>query len=82
MTGIFIIFMTIILLLAILLMIAVGSNKGDDERNNAPFINEDVDHEYYNRELIEKKEFQKRHSEIKRARTFRCLFGNKSEDKL
>ena len=82
MTGIFIIFMIIILLLAVLLMIAVGSRNGDDERINSQYLNEDGDHSYYDRGLIEKKEFQKRHPEIKGVRTFRRLFGTKPEDKL
>lgn len=75
MTGIFIIFMTVIL--AILLMIAVCGRNGDGERNNAPFINGDGDHEYYDRGLIEKKEFKKRHPEVKDLRTFRRLFRRK-----
>ncbi len=82
MTQIFIIFMSIILLLAILVMIAAGGRSGSDESDNAPFINEDGDHVYYDRGLIEKKKFQKRYPEIKGVRTFRRLFGNKPEDKL
>lgn len=82
MTGIFIVFMTIILLLVILLMVAAGRHKGDDERDNAPYLDEDGDHSYYDRGLIEKKEFQRKHPEIKGVRTFRRLFGSRPEDKI
>lgn len=82
MTQIFIILMLIILLLAILVMIAASGRCGSSESDNAPFINEDGDHEYYDHGLIEKKKFQKRYLDIKGVRTFRRLFGNKPEDKL
>lgn len=81
MTSIFIIFMAFILLIAGLLMIVVGSRKGDDEGSETSFINEDGDHAYYDRGLIEKKEFHKRHPEIKDVRTFGRLFGNKPQNK-
>lgn len=82
MTGIFIIFMVIILILAILLVYSTGKHKWDGERNNEPFINEDGDHEYYDHGLIEKKEFRKRHPEVNDLRTFRRLFSRKPEDKI
>lgn len=74
--------MIIILLLAIILMVVAGRRNMNDERNNSPYINEDGDHAYYDRGLIEKKEFQRRHPDIKGVRTFRRLFGTKPEDKL
>lgn len=61
MTQIFIIFMSIILLLALLMMIAASRHKGTGESDNAPFINSDGDHVYYDRKLIEHKACQKRH---------------------
>lgn len=81
MTGIFIIFMTIILLIAILLIMLVSGSKRDFEENNRTFLDEDGDHSYYDRSLIEKKEFRKRHPEIKDIRTFGRLFGKRQEDK-
>ncbi len=69
MTQIFIIFMSIILLLAILMMIAAGRDKGSGESGNAPFINGDGDHVYYDRKLIERKELQKRHPEENAKKT-------------
>lgn len=74
--------MSVILLLAILVMIAASRHRGTSESDNAPFINGDGYHVYYDRKLIERKEVQKRHPEIKGVRTFRRIFGNKPEDKL
>lgn len=73
--------MTIILLMALMLMLAVSSRK-DNSRYDDPFVNEEGDHSYYNRGLIEKKEFHRRHPDIKGVRTFRRLFGHKPEDKI
>lgn len=80
MTQIFIIFMSIILLLAILVMIAAGGRSGSSESDNAPFINEDGDHVYYDKGLIEKKRFAKEHPEVKDVRTFKRLFKGERED--
>ena len=81
MTGIFITIMTVILILAILVMIAVVGRNGDEGRDNDPFINEDGDHVYYDRKLIEMKRLKRRRQDVKGDRHSGQHFGNKPEKK-
>lgn len=75
MTGIFIAFIAIIVLLVLLVGLAVVFS--DREKNDAidrQYINEDGDHVYYDKGLIEKKNFAKHHPEVNDVRSFRRLF--------
>lgn len=68
-----IIIISVLILALILLFISKGTNSHDGD-----FINEEGDHSYYDRHLIEKKEFNRRNPEIKDIRTFKRLFKRKS----
>lgn len=75
MTGIFITFILAIVLLVLLVGLAVvfADRKTNDEIDKQ-YINEDGDHTYYDRSLIEKKEFAAQHPEVKDVRSLRRLF--------
>lgn len=81
MTGVFIIFMVIILLLAVVLLIAgaVCRRRGLDEANEK-FLNSEGDHTYYDRSLIEKKAYRRRHPDAGGVRTFGRLFSRHRDD--
>lgn len=76
MTGIIIAFLIVIVLLAVLVGLAAafsGHHAGD--QTDRQFINEDGDHVYYDKGLIEKKNFAKNHPEVKDVRSFPRLLG-------
>lgn len=77
MTGILIIFMLVIFILAIILIVIVKSSKHIGANEN--FLNEEGDHLYYDRSIIEKKEFAKKHPDVKNVRSFSRLFGGRKE---
>lgn len=76
MTGVLIIFMLIIAILAIVLFLTVRLS-GKKTMDDPEFLNSDGDHIYYDRSSIEKKEFMRRHSDVKNLRSFSRLFGKK-----
>lgn len=76
----------VILVLILLAMMAFFIGLGiyfhrhpeDDELNDREYLDSDGDHQYYDRSIIEKKEFLRRHPEAKdKLRTLsRMLKGN------
>lgn len=71
MSGIFIGFIIVIILLV--LFVCVISIRTDSEYKEKELYNEDGDHLYYDRSIIEKKEFRKEHPEVKNVRSLRRL---------
>ena len=77
MEKIFIIFIIAIFALAILVGAAIlMRNRENIERIDRQYYDEDGNHLYYDRSLIEKEEFKRHHpGEEKNVRTFRRLFS-------
>lgn len=74
-----IIIFLIILLMLMLLFIGLGVyfHKHPEQDTTKDFLNQDGDHTYYERSIIEKKEFLRKHPEAKgKLRTLRRLFHN------
>ncbi len=68
-----------IICLVILLPLLFFVNRGNRDRDEG-FLDEDGDHSYYDRHLIEKKEFKRRHPEVNNLRSLTRLFkGNRKE---
>ncbi|MDE5881786.1 MAG: hypothetical protein K2H60_08650 [Muribaculaceae bacterium] len=78
MVEIFIIFLVIILLLAAVIGIAVAlrSRKGIGDFDSQ-YLDEEGNHVYYDRSLIEKREFMRRHPEEGNLRTLKRLLSKK-----
>lgn len=68
-----------IICVIILLPLLFFVNRGNREREEG-FLDEDGDHSYYDRHLIEKKEFSRQHPEVKNLRSFKRLFKRKQEE--
>ncbi len=82
MTSILITFIIAIVLLVGLAGLAVAfSDERKIDEIDKQYINEDGDHVYYDRRLIEKKKFAKAHPEVKDVRSFRRLFKGEKEEK-
>lgn len=79
MTSILIAFMIVILFIVLLIFIGARFLGGDRDNENDKFSNEDGDHVYYERSIIEKKEFAKKHPEVKGLRTFSRLLKHPDE---
>lgn len=80
MTNVLIIFLLIIIFLGILMAAAVMINHHKGENIDSQYINEENDHLYYDRSLIEKKEFRKNNPDAGEPRTFRRLLkGGKKQ---
>lgn len=82
MVNIIIIFLVAILALIILLAIAVSRRNNNNLKNpdvdpDAEYFDEDGHHKYYDRSIIEKKEFARMHPEEPSPRTLRRLFSRK-----
>lgn len=74
-----IILLLMILLALMVLFIGFGiyfhRHHEDDCLNSRPYLDSDGDHEYYDRSIIEKKEFLRRHPEAKgKIRTLSRMF--------
>ena len=78
MTNVLIIFLVIIILLGILMAIAVMTRHGKGTDIDRQYLDEDNDHIYYDRSIIEKKQFRKNNPNSGEPRTFSRLFGRKS----
>lgn len=75
MTGILITFIIVIVLLVVLVgLTAVFSDSKTNDEIDRQYINEDGDHLYYDKGLIEKKKFAEHHPEVKDVRSLRRLF--------
>lgn len=72
MTIIFIVFLLIVIILLSVVMAVVEKRKGSYD--DSYFINEDGDHVYYERSIIRKKDFAKKHPDVKGVRTVKRLF--------
>lgn len=82
MTGILITFIIAIVILVLLAgLAAVFSDRKVIDDIDKQYINEDGDHVYYDKGLIEKKQFAKMHPEVKDVRSFRRLFKGEEEEK-
>ncbi len=79
MTGILITFMIVILAIVLLIYIGVRFSGNYREKENDKFYNQDGDHCYYERSIIEKKEFARKHPGVKGLRTFKRLFKHPDE---
>ena len=67
--------------LLILIPLLFFVNREGDNRANDGFIDEEGDHSYYDRHLIEKKRFRKEHPEIEDVRTVRRLFKKRTDSR-
>lgn len=66
-----------IICLVILLPLLFFVNRGNREKEEG-FLDEDGDHSYYDRHLIDKKEFKRQNPEVNNLRTLKRLFkGNR-----
>lgn len=79
-----IIILVIILLALMLIFIGLGlyfhSHTEEDALNDDVFLDSDGNHEYYDRSLIEKKEFLRRYPEARgKLRTIGKLFSHKGD---
>ena len=77
MNSFLILFIVCIFILVPLLFVV---NRGKLDKDEG-FRDDDGDHSYYDRHLIEKKEFRRRHPEVKDVRTLKRLFKG-DKDKL
>lgn len=75
MTGILIIFMLVILALIVLVVVCARATNDYRERENDQYYDKEGNHSYYERSIIEKRNFTRKHPEIKGLRTFRRLFS-------
>lgn len=77
MAKIFIIFLIVIFLLAILVTAAVALHSRRDADESEQFLDENGNHVYYNRSIIRKEEFVRKNPGVKNLRSFRRLFSRK-----
>lgn len=69
--------MILIMVLAVVLFLSAGIAHGRKKVSDTQYMNEDGDHIYYDRASIEKKEFVRRHPDVKGVRTLGRLFRRK-----
>lgn len=75
MVKIIIVFMLIIVVLALLIVFAVAlRTKNGIKDFDSQYLDEAGRHKYYERSIIEKNEFRRRHPGNKGLRTFKSLF--------
>ncbi|MDE6022164.1 MAG: hypothetical protein K2G13_01550 [Muribaculaceae bacterium] len=76
MITLIIIFVMLAIVLAIALAVSIckSGSRFQNEYQDKEYINEEGDHTYYERSLIEKKEYARRHPNIKDIRRFSRLF--------
>lgn len=74
MTSVLIIFLILIILLGILMAVVVIMTHRKGEDFDSQYLDEDNDHVYYDRSIIEKKQFRKNNPDAGELRTFRRLF--------
>lgn len=77
MAKIFIIFLIVIFLLAVLVTVAAALHSRRDEDAEDLFLDENGNHVYYNRSIIEKDRFRRQNPAERDIRTFRRLFSKK-----
>jgi len=77
MTKIFIIFMLVLIVLAVILLAALGMAHGSGKVSDRQYLDDDGDHIYYDRASIEKKTFARNNPGVRDVRTFRRLFRRK-----
>ena len=77
MTGFFIIFMLMILGAALSVTLIAAIRGRDRKVDDSQYYDSEGNHIYYDRSSIEKKEFSKRHPEVRDVRTFRRLLNEK-----
>lgn len=81
MTNILILVLTLLALMALFIGLGIYFHRhpGQEENNDRVYLNSDGNHEYYDRSLIEKNRFLRKHPEAKgKLRTLSRLFkGNK-----
>ena len=74
MTSVLIIFLILIILLGILMAAVVIMTHRRGEDFDSQYLDEDNDHVYYDRSIIEKKQFRKNNPDAGELRTFKRLF--------
>ncbi len=76
MITLIIIFVMLAIVLAIALAVSLckTNSKIHEDTYDNEYLTEEGDHKYYERSLIEKKEYAKRHPNIKDVRKFSRLF--------
>lgn len=77
MAKIFIIFLIVIFLLAVLVTVAAALRSRHEADDSDPYIDENGNHVYYNRSIIEKERFRRQNPAERDIRTFRRLFSKK-----
>lgn len=71
----------LIILIIALIIIGLAVTRGDHRDLDKQYRDEDGDHYYYDRSLIQKKKFSRRYPEdAKSLRTWRRLFSRHPED--
>lgn len=80
MTQILIFVLIIIAVAAILIVLGLYFRRNPDQNNDSAYLDENGDHIYYERSIIEKKKFIKENPEAKgKVRTFKALFKKDSK---
>ena len=78
MTGFFIIFMLMILGAALSVTVIAAIRNRHGKVDDSQYYDPEGNHVYYDRSSIEKKEFSKRHPEVRDVRTFKRLFNEET----
>lgn len=83
MTQILIFVLIIIAIAAILIVLGIYFKRNPDQNDDSSYLDENGDHLYYERSIIEKKEFIKENPGAKgKVRTFKALFKKDSNKQL
>ena len=77
MAKIFIIFLIVIFLLAVMVTVAVALRSRREAEGDDPYLDENGNHVYYNRSIIKKEEFRRQNPGERNIRTLRRLFSRK-----
>lgn len=80
MISFFIIFMLIILGAALSVTLIAAIRNRHRKVDDSQYYDSEGNHVYYDRSSIKKREFSKRHPEVKDVRTFKRLFNEDKED--
>lgn len=67
---IILVMLAIVLAIALAVAICNSGSHSQDDTTDKEYLNEEGDHTYYERSLIEKKEYARRHPNIKDIRRF------------
>lgn len=81
MISFFIIFMLIILGAALSVTLIAAIRGRHRKVDDSQYYDSEGNHIYYDRSSIEKKEFSRRHPEVKDVRTFKRLFNEDKEER-